>query len=61
MCGSWPGRALLAALDVGEQVMQRFCACADDKAGDQQVGPERGCPGAAGADGLHERDVQLGA
>jgi hypothetical protein len=49
--------AVLAALNVGDEVMQRFGACADDKAGDQQVGPERRCPRAAGADGMHERDI----
>jgi hypothetical protein len=53
--------ALLAALNMGDQVMQRLCTCADDKAGDQQVGPEWRCPGAVGPDSLHERDIQLGA
>lgn len=32
--------ALLAALNMGDQVMQRLCTCANDKAGDQQVSPE---------------------
>lgn len=31
---------LLAALDMGDQVMQRLCTCTNDKAGDQQVSPE---------------------
>ena len=32
--------ALLAALNMGDQVMQRLCTRSDDKAGDQQVSPE---------------------
>src|SRR5215831_11592834 len=63
-CWSHPGRGLLAvltALNGGDQVVQRLGAGANDKAGDQQIGPKRRLPGTVGAHGLHERDVQLGA
>src|ERR1700722_19727638 len=52
---------ILAVLDVGDEVVQWLGACAHHKAGDEQVAPERRLSGAVGADGLQERDVQLGA
>jgi hypothetical protein len=50
-----------AVLDIGDQVVQWLGADADDKAGDQHAGPQRRPPGAVGADGLQERDLELSA
>src|SRR5262249_2302427 len=47
--------------NIRDEVMQWLGAGTDDQAGDQQIGPKRRLPGAVGAAGLQERDVQLGA